>query len=162
MKKTLSILAILTLTACAGGMIPDKRTESVKATESIANQQSLMVEKITTPVAVNAEGIPVAESIKLSHTTQQDAGAKESGEYLQSPSFIALVAALIVAIGFGLLAYSAFAKSTRVGRAADGALGAFADHLNTIIATTDNADIKTQLLNLKGNIEKDRGKLARK
>lgn len=162
MKNLALTVVIVTLTACAGSMIPDKRTESVKATESIANQQSLMVEKITTPLAYNAEGIPVAESIKLSHTSDQSAGAQESGEYFQSPSFLGLLAASAVALCFIAWTYIAVTKTTRVGQAADAALGSFADGLNTIIATTSDSDLKAQLLNMRSSVEKERGKLSRK
>lgn len=161
MKKFLAIISLVLVTGCASSLIPEKRTESVKATESIANAQNLMVEKTLTPV-FQRDGIPMAESIKLSHSSSQDAGAAEKASGSLSPSLIGLLVALILALCFAAWTFIAISKTTRLGSAADGALGAITDQVTTIVATVSDEAVKAQLLNVINKIEKERGKLTRK
>ena len=139
MKYLISILSILVLTSCASSLLPQKRTESVQATESIANAQNLMIEKVTTS-GLQGSGQPFQETISLSHDSSAIAGAQEDVASSLSTPVMVSIAIGCAGIGVLLVAWILFSRLTSLGRAADSGLGAVANSIQSIVASTSDAD----------------------
>jgi len=158
MKKFLAILLVLGFTGCMSSMLPQKRTESVQATESIANAQNLMIEKVTTS-GMGADGQPFHEELKLSHDSSSNAGARE--DVSSKISIPVMVSIFIGCLGLVLLMgmWILFSKFSNLGRAADNGLATLARSIQTMAATVPDPTVKAQLLGLLSEAEKQRGKL---
>lgn len=158
MKLALVIISIALFAGCASSLLPQKRTESVQATESIANSQNLMIERVTSSGLPSANS-PFQESIKLTHDAGSVAGSQEDiTASLTTPLGISILVGC-VGLGFLLIVWMFFSKLSHFGRAADGALGATTNSLRSLATITTDTVLKAQLLAVLGETEKQRGKL---
>lgn len=158
MRLALVIISIALFTGCASSLLPQKRTESVQATESIANSQNLMIERVTSSGLPSANS-PFQESIKLTHDAGSVAGSKEDiTASLTTPLGISILVGC-VGLGFLMIVWMFFSKLSHFGRAADGALGATTNSLRSLATSTTDMALKSQILDVLGETEKQRGKL---
>jgi hypothetical protein len=158
MRLTLVLISIALFTGCASPLLPQKRTESVQATESIANSQNLMIERVTSSGLPSANS-PFQESIKLTHDAGSVAGSEEDiTASLATPLGISILVGCI-GLGFLMIVWVFFSKLSHFGRAADGALGATTNSLRSLATNTTDMALKSQILDVLGETEKQRGKL---
>ena len=151
---------VLLLLASCGSLVPMKRTESIAATETIANQQQLMIESVvrSRPFSTNAI---VEDRLKVAHNASQSAGADEEASFAVSMPIA--VSMILGALALVLLAVALFAirRSSAVGHAADEGVAALIRSARSIVSGLSDDKAKTSLTEIIAQAEAARGKLAK-
>ena len=144
------------LSGCSS-LLPQKRTESVSATESISTEQQAVIEKIVEPSKA-ADGTIPGQAIRAEFSTLNLAGAVEAAKASVSVPLMVSVALGCVSLGFLLLIWILFSKLSAFGRASDQALGGMTRSIRSMASIAEPA-MKAQLHDLLAQCEKERGKL---
>lgn len=161
---SLFLLCILLIAAGCNSVLPQKRTESVRAAEEISTQQGMTLEKIvrSDPVSTLPKDTHYQVQTRVSTTSSTDAGAKEKSFGSVSISMAASILLGSIAVVLLLGAWVAFSRLSAVGKVADEGIGQTIRGLRSVASTVTDSTAKSLVQSLIADAESIRGKLGKK